>query len=591
MSLKQNIAEGIPVIKRHLVLHKRRVITLLFLSVFLAASDAAIPYFAGRLFDAINHNDLVTLFGNTFPKAFAILAVWFVIRSLGDISGWQKSIQQERLSADLDAEYLVYAFSSILFLPVSFHKKSRVGEISERIQRGATWLEQIINRVIIELLPDFLSIIIALVITFFIQPRLTLILFVAIIIYAFLLVRTAPGLGDLANKMRHAYGKAYGKASEDLVNIQAIKQAGAERHEKYQLYRFFQLKAARLWGHYMQIWQSLSFYQRLIITLTQLGIFVVSIHFIREGSMTMGQLVAFNGYAAMMFGPFVVLGRNWDVIQHGVVAIMRAEKIIQLPKEVYEPENAIMLGEVKGEVRFDNVSFSYGARQKKVLENISFEVRPGEVVALVGESGVGKSTLVDLVSHYYRPTGGHIYIDGHDVSRLDLYMLRSHIAVVPQEPLLFNDTVKNNIRYGNFSASDEEVEQAAKLAYAKDFIANFPQKYNQLVGERGIKLSVGQKQRIAIARAILRSPSILILDEPTSALDAKSEDFIQKSLEFLMEKRTTFIIAHRLSTVRKADMILVLEKGRIIEKGTHEDLLRIPKGVYRRLYEFQIGLT
>jgi len=238
-----------------------------------------------------------------------------------------------------------------------------------------------------------------------------------------------------------------------------------------------------------------------------------------------------------------------------------------------------------------NVSFSYGARQKKVLENISFEVRPGEVVALVGESGVGKSTLVDLVSHYYRPTGGHIYIDGHDVSRLDLYMLRSHIAVVPQEPLLFNDTVKNNIRYGNFSASDEEVEQAAKLAYAKDFIANFPQKYNQLVGERGIKLSVGQKQRIAIARAILRSPSILILDEPTSALDAKSEDFIQKSLEFLMEKRTTFIIAHRLSTVRKADMILVLEKGRIIEKGTHEDLLRIPKGVYRRLYEFQIGLT
>jgi subfamily B ATP-binding cassette protein MsbA len=197
---------------------------------------------------------------------------------------------------------------------------------------------------------------------------------------------------------------------------------------------------------------------------------------------------------------------------------------------------------------------------------------------------------VDLISGYYRPTKGRIMVDGHAVQRLDLKFLRSQIAVVPQELLLFNDTIKANIRYGSFGASDGAIHTAAKKAHADEFIQLFAKKYNQLVGERGIKLSVGQKQRIAIARAILRNPRILTLDEPTSALDAKSEAVIAESLGELMAGRTTFIIAHRLSTVRRADMILVLDKGRIVERGRHEELIQIPNGVYRKLYELQIGL-
>ena len=300
--------------------------------------------------------------------------------------------------------------------------------------------------------------------------------------------------------------------------------------------------------------------------------------------------MAFNGYAAIVFRPLAIIANNWDVVQNGLAAIDRAEKIIERAPELYTPENASILKNIRGDVEFRNVSFAYGKNRRMVLQDVIFDAKAGQSVALVGESGVGKSTLLDLVSGFYRPSRGRILIDGHDVGRLDLKFLRSQIAVVPQELLLFNDTIKANIRYGSFGASDAAIMTSAQRAHADEFIQKFPKKYNQLVGERGIKLSVGQKQRIAIARAILRDPKILILDEPTSALDARSEAIIQDSLRELMRGRTTFIIAHRLSTVRRADMILVLDKGRIVERGKHEELIKIPNGVYRKLYELQIGL-
>ena len=222
------------------------------------------------------------------------------------------------------------------------------------------------------------------------------------------------------------------------------------------------------------------------------------------------------------------------------------------------------------------------------MKNVSFTVKPGEVVALVGESGVGKTTLIELILAFHFPTRGKIFIDGHDIRSLDLKNYRSKIATVPQEISLFNDTVLMNIRYGNFGASDVKARRAAEEAHAAEFIESFPKKYRQLVGWRGVKLSTGQKQRIAIARAILRDPRILILDEPTSALDAKSEEVIKASLAKLMRGRTTFIIAHRLSTVQHADKIIVLDKGTIAEVGRHEELLQ-RGGIYRRLYDIQFS--
>ena len=259
-----------------------------------------------------------------------------------------------------------------------------------------------------------------------------------------------------------------------------------------------------------------------------------------------------------------------------------------MPIEVYEPANAPNI-EIRGDIDFKNVSFQYD-EGKPVLQDISFSIKAGQIIALVGESGVGKSTLIDLISAYHFANSGEVLIDGHDVHTLNLRKLRQSIAVVPQEVVLFNDTIETNIKYGNFEASHEEIREAARKAHALDFIEKFPDQWKQLVGERGIKLSVGQKQRIAIARAILRNPKILVLDEPTSALDAGTEKIITESLDKLMTGKTTFIIAHRLSTVRKADNILVFKDGKIIETGKHDELLKIEDGEYRRLYELQIGL-
>ena len=243
-----------------------------------------------------------------------------------------------------------------------------------------------------------------------------------------------------------------------------------------------------------------------------------------------------------------------------------------------------------GEILFENITFGY-KREMPILMNISFNVSPGESVALVGESGVGKSTLVSLISRYYLPQKGKILIDTIDIRGVVLRSLREKIAVVPQEVLLFNDSIKNNIRYGRITATDDEIITAAKAANAHEFIEKFPKKYNQLVGERGIKLSTGQKQRVAIARAILRDPKILILDEATSALDSVSEKLVQEALKKLIAGRTTFIIAHRLSTIQHADKIIVLENGKIAEMGNHEELIKNPDGIYRNFWELQTAIS
>jgi subfamily B ATP-binding cassette protein MsbA len=323
---------------------------------------------------------------------------------------------------------------------------------------------------------------------------------------------------------------------------------------------------------------------------TQITIFVISIFYVQHGTMTPGELVAFNGYAAMMLGPFVSLGQQWQTIQNGIVAIVRAENILTLPTEKYIPNNAIAPAKLAGEVAFDNVSFGY-SKGGEILKNISFHIKPGEKVALVGESGVGKTTIIDLLSGFYFPQEGHITIDGIDIKKMNLTNYRSHIGVVPQEPALFNDTIESNILYGNPKRSNKEMIEAAKEAYANDFIEGFKKKYKTIVGWRGIKLSIGQKQRIALARAFLRDPDILVLDEPTSALDARSEELVKISFRKLMAGRTSFIIAHRLSTVREADKILVLKDGQVAEMGNHAELVKLPNGVYRSLYELQTGFT
>lgn len=573
--------EGIKIIIKYLKPYKKTLIFLSFFSIVSAAANAIIPYLAGRLIDALISFQ---------PVFFSILFIWLGIKIIADLIDWRIGLKSGQLNAIVEADYNAAGFGKILEFPIKFHKTHKIGEIGDKINRAAHHLSDLASWALIELAPQFLSILFAFSIIFWVKPKFGIILIGALSIYVFIIILSASKLGILFQKMHRAYNRAFGDAYETIFNVATVKQATAEDFEKEKLKQNFRFRAVPFWIKITSIWQQLSFGQKLIITLTQFSIFIYSFYLIRAGQMTVGQLVMFNAYAAMIFGPFVVLARNWHTFQNGIAALKIAEKILSYPTEIYTPTNATTIPKIKGKIIFKNINFSYEGKQGLILNNINFEVLSGEKVALVGESGVGKSTLIDLISFYYPPTSGEIFIDDVNIKNLDLKNLRSQIGIVPQEVILFNDTIKNNIRYGRFDATDEKIIAASKQAHADEFIEKFPLKYNQIVGERGIKLSVGQKQRVAIARALLRNPRILILDEPTSALDAKTEKLIQESLEKLMGSRTTFIIAHRLSTVRRADKILALEKGQIVEAGSHEELLKKPDGVYRRFYELQIGL-
>ena len=586
---KLDYSGGFKIIFKYLKPHRRQIFVLIFLSIISSLSSSLLPFGVGKILDVIKSDPIINFFGYYISFTLLLIGGWFLIKIIGDLSNWQIDVKTEQLSNIVPGEFIVNGFSRLLELPMSFHKSKKVGEISNRISRAADWLGSILSNVIVYLAPSFLSIFIVFIIILSIKPLFGVIFAITIIIYCFILIKISPKLVSMQERMHKAYNRAYGNAYDAVVNVQAIKQATAEKFERRKLYKNFQLQAVRLYNDYIAVWQSFSQIQKILVSLTQLSIFLVSYYLVRQNQLTVGQLVMFSSYGAMILKPFAKLGRNWQTIQNGLVALQRAEKILSLPIEPYASATSVILSDLEGNIVFSGVCFVYD-KGRAVLKDINFKIKVGEIVALVGQSGVGKTTIIDLLSRFYKPQKGKILIDGHNIENLNLSFLRKNIAVVPQEIVLFNDTIKNNIKYGNFNASDDDVRKAAQTAHADEFIWAFPKKYNQIVGERGVKLSVGQKQRVAIARAILRNPRILVLDEPTSALDAESEKYVTEALEGFMKGRTTFIIAHRLSTVRKADKIVVLDKGRVVEVGRHDELIQKPNGIYRKLYELQFGL-
>ncbi len=585
---KLNYFLGLKVIFKYLKHHKRDVFILIFLSVISSLSIAFLPYFFGRILDTIKSNEFINFFGQIIPRAIAIIIVWFLIKMVGDFADWRIGVKSEQLGAIIDGEYLVNGFGKLFELPMSFHKTKKIGEVAIKISRASEQLYNIITIVIVRLAPQFFSLFIGLIIVFYVKAVFGALLLLTIFIYSLILIWSSPKLTALQEQMNELYNRAYGSAYDAITNIQPIKHASAEKFEKHKLYKAYQLKAVSFFNRYIAIWQSFSQIQKILITLTQASIFLMSFVLINQNHLTIGQVIMLVSYGVIFFEPFLALGQDWQIIQSSLVVLQMSEKIVTLPSEFRGGRGSLLLDNVKGNVQYESVYFGYSDK-KQILKGIDFEVKAGETVALVGESGVGKTTIIDLLSRFYEPSEGKILLDGHDIKKINLAFLRKQIAVVPQEVILFNDTVKNNIRYGNLKSTDEKLKKAAELAHADEFIEAFPKKYNQIVGERGVKLSVGQKQRLAIARAILRNPKILVLDEPTSALDAISEKYVTEALEELMKGRTTFIIAHRLSTVRKADKIIVLMGGKVVEVGKHDELIGKPDGAYRKLYEIQFG--
>jgi subfamily B ATP-binding cassette protein MsbA len=314
------------------------------------------------------------------------------------------------------------------------------------------------------------------------------------------------------------------------------------------------------------------------------GVFWYGLHRVISGAITQGQLFAFVAAVLMMYGPVKRLMKINNSIQRSIGAAERVFEVLDEIPDVKDALDARALPRVKGQVEFKRVTFGYD--DDLVLKDVCLQAEPGKVVALVGPSGAGKSTLVGLITRFYDPQDGAILIDGEDIRGVTLESLKKNIALVDQETFLFNDTIRNNIRYGRRETSDAEVKAAARQAYADEFIRLLPEGYDSNIGDRGVRLSGGQRQRICIARAILRDAPILILDEATSALDTESEAMVQQALTNLMRNRTTFVIAHRLSTIMHADLIVVLEDGRIVDTGTHQALLG-RSGLYRKLYDMQ----
>jgi len=566
------------IIWQYLRKYKRKVYFISSIAVIGSFVSAIIPFIYGRLVDiAVLRSSGLWLIGG-------ILLLWLILALISDWAARFTRNKGHYIGIDTGNDLLLEGTGHLLDLPLSFHKHRKMGEIIQRTYRGADYLEMIIDDVIFSIGPNFLTVISALIIMGLVEWRLALFLLIILFLYSLASFWKTKPIIKAQKKMNKLYEQAFGDLYDSILNIQTVKSFTREEMEKDKMAKNFRYRAGQQFKSFMDSRRHLKAWQQTIFSLGFIFIFGWAIFLLREEIISAGQLVMFVGYIALAYRPFGMLADQYRTVRIGLTAIQRTIKLLKIKAEP-EQERKKELKEIQGIVEFVNVSFGYQNYQR-VLSDICFKADAGQIVALVGESGVGKTTLVDLISSYYSPSQGKILVDGQDISQVILKSLRDNIALVPQEVTLFNDTIKNNIGYGKFKATTQEIIQAAKAAHVHEFVQKFPKKYEQIVGERGIKLSTGQKQRVAIARAILRDPKILILDEATSSLDSATEKLVQDALAYLIKGRTTFVIAHRLSTIQKADLILVLEKGKIVEQGDHQELIS-KGGVYKKLSKLQ----
>ncbi len=476
-------------------------------------------------------------------------------------------------------------FSHLQSLSLKFFHERRVGEIVSRMSNDISVIQNALVTIPVAVLRQTITLVGGLTIILYLNWKLTgLILLVLPPLMIFGRV-FGKRLRDTSQRLQDRLAQAVVVLEEVASSIRVVKSYNREPYEQ----KRFQKEIENAFEAAVEKVKIGAFFGPFILALT----FLVSTALIwyggrqvMSGATTPGELAAFFLYAIVIAGPIGTFIRLYTQVQESLGAVRRVFEIFDTEAGIQAPENPLKLSSVKGGIRLQDVVFGY-KEETPVLKNVSFEIQPGEVAALVGPSGAGKSTVIQLIHRFFDPEQGAVLLDGHDIRQLDPKQLLEQIAYVPQETVLFGGSIRENILYGKLDASEEEMIQAAKSAHAHEFISELENGYDTSVGEKGVKLSGGQRQRIAIARALLKNPRILILDEATSSLDNHSETLVQEALDSLMANRTTLVIAHRLSTVHNADQIIVLDKGRLIEKGSHQELLNNQK-LYYHLYTMKM---
>ncbi len=473
-------------------------------------------------------------------------------------------------------------------LPVGFFDATKTGTLVSRVMNDAEGIRNLVGTGLLQLFGGLVTAGIATAILFYLSARLAAIIFIAFFGFFVVLVWAFTTLRPMFKKRSELVAQVIGRLTEGLSGIRVVKAYTAEKHEA----RIFAGGAhglLRLVVGTMRVTSSVGALTTLLVGAVSVAVLVIGGREVIAGRMTVGGLISFTLYLALVVGPVVQIVAIGTQLSEAFAGLERVREILNEMREDADDPTKRPVEKIAGNVEFRDVWFEY-TPGVPVLKDINILAPAGRSIALVGPSGSGKSTLISLIAAFHRPTSGEILIDSVPLSELRLFDYRRHIGIVPQDSFLFAESIYDNIALGNPHASREEVMRAARIAHVEEFADSFADKYDTIVGERGVRLSGGQKQRVAIARAIVANPRILILDEATSSLDSESEALIQDGLNALMKDRTTFVIAHRLSTVRKADQILVLEEGRVIERGTHDELMRLG-GRYRSLYEKQYGIA
>ena len=470
---------------------------------------------------------------------------------------------------------------------LNFFSHRKTGEMLGRITYDVTLLQSAVSTTVTSLMRDVVSIIFLLGVIFSQDWLLALLALVVFPVMVYPLVRFGQRMRQASYDGQVAMGQMSSLVEETIGGIRVVKAFGMENYERKRFkeitkeFMNHQIKAMKV--------QALSFpVMEMVAGLGVAGILLYGGLRVADGKATAGMLMAFIVSLLMLYDPVRRLSRANNEVQQGLAAAERIFEILDAPVDIQDPEHPKPMPSFQQNIVFDKVSLTYPQAEKPVLQNINLTIDKGEVVALVGRSGAGKTTLANMILRFMDPSQGSIRIDGCDIRDVTQADLRAHMALVTQEVVLFNDTVLHNIAYGHDNIDLNQVIKVAKIANAHEFIEKLPQGYHTLVGERGVILSGGQRQRLSLARALLKNAPILVLDEATSSLDTESERLVQQAIDKLMQGRTAIVIAHRLSTIRHADKIVVLDEGKIVQVGTHDDLLK-QGGIYAELYELQFG--